>query len=228
MVVESIGLYIHLPYPPCNIVFWVSRLIQFNKLYILYWISTWILRVHCNTAMVTFSIKYIRKRKTHRKSISFLFAKCELWLLPFFHLIDISESVYSSALTADSQTYSRVCGKTNYYYETIQVNAVTAGSYSLSSSSTIDTYGHLYKDNFNPTNPSENSLAWNDDENRCRRQFKLLTYLQANITYVLVVTTFSPNVQGNFLVHVTGPNNISLNSISLNRTSEYFYFLVNK
>jgi len=149
----------------------------------------------------------------------------------FFHLIDSSsvvESIYSSVLIADSQTYSRLCGRTNYYYETIQVNVVTAGSYSLSSSSTIDTYGYLYKDNFNPTNPSENSLAWNDDESWCGRQFKLLPYLQANITYVLVVTTFSPNVQGNFLVHVTGPNNISLNRISLNRTSEYFYFLVNK
>ncbi len=123
--------------------------------------------------------------------------------------------MYSSALTVNSQTYSRNCRISNYYYETIQVNAITTGVYSLSGKSEFDIYGYIYKDNFNPLNPFENLLLENgvscDD-----RQFVLTTILDTGVTYVLVVTTFFPNETGNFTIFVSGRNNVSLN-----HTSEY-------
>ena len=50
-------------------------------------------------------------------------------------------------------------------------------------------------------------------------RFQLTTYLHNGTTYILVVTTFDSKIQGAFSVFVTGPN-----SVSVNRTSEFFYF----
>jgi hypothetical protein len=128
--------------------------------------------------------------------------------------------MYSSALTAGSQIYSRQgsrCQAPAYYYEAIQVNVVDDGIYNLSSNSTIDTYGYLYKDTFKPLNPSTNLLARDDDSNG-RFQFKLTTCLRANTTYVLVVTTFPQNTVGRFSIFVSAPNNVNLN-----RIREYTY-----
>lgn len=127
----------------------------------------------------------------------------------------IVESMYSSALTVNSQAYSRNCRISNYYYETIQVAAVTTGFYSLSGKSEVDIYGYIYKSNFNPLSPFENLLSENGVS--CGdRQFVLTTILDTVSTYILVVTTFSPNETGNFFIFVSGPNNVSLN-----HTSEY-------
>lgn len=130
--------------------------------------------------------------------------------------------MYSSMLTTNTQTYSRVCGRSNYYYETIQVNVQETGNYSFGGVSNIKTYGYIYNNSFDPFNPIENLLS--QDGYGCGTfKFQFTVHLQVNTTYVLVVTTFSPNVQGNFSVYVVGPNNVSLNS-----TSEYFYFSVDK
>ncbi len=129
------------------------------------------------------------------------------------------QSTYESVLTVKTQTYCRVCGRTNYYYETIQVNVQENGAYSFDSNSTIITYGYIYKSDFDPFNPTENVISQSGYD--CDGyHFRLATYLQANTTYVLVVTTFDPNVQGPFSVLVIGPNNVSLN-----RISEYLYFI---
>jgi hypothetical protein len=125
-------------------------------------------------------------------------------------------------LTADTQTYTRECGRSSYYYETIEVNVQETGNYSFGSISNIQTYGYIYEDSFDPFNPTQNLLS--QDGYGCGMyKFQFTTWLQVNTTYVLVVTTFFPNVQGNFSVHVIGPNNVSLN-----RTSEYFCFFVDK
>ncbi len=127
--------------------------------------------------------------------------------------------MYSSALMTNSTTYSRTCAKSNYYYEAIQLTVVEVGNYSFRSNSNFDTYGYIYKSNFNPLNPFENLLSKNDDG--CRDgQFKLISYLQTGTTYILVVTTFSSNVTGDFQISVSGPQHVSLNHIS-----EYFAIL---
>ncbi len=129
------------------------------------------------------------------------------------------QSMYSSELAANSQTYSPISCGMPHYYEAIQVNIVESGCYQFSSNSTIDTYGFIYENNFDPFNPTMNELAEDDDGNN-NNQFKLIISMQVNTTYVLIVTTHDPNVTGVYSVLVTGPNNVSLNLIG-----EYLYFV---
>ena len=121
--------------------------------------------------------------------------------------------MYSSALTVNSQTYARIgCDMSKYYYETIEVIVSTSGFYSLSSNGSIITFNYIYKGNFNPFNHGDwlkiNYTNCND------RQTNLIINLQANTKYILVVTTYFPNVTGTFLVLAWGPNNVTLNTIS--------------
>ncbi|CAF1094356.1 unnamed protein product [Adineta steineri] len=135
------------------------------------------------------------------------------------------ESNYSSELTTSSQTYSRDCRKSNYYYQTIRMNVVETGYYALTSDSNMDTFGdssmnmfddinmdtfgYIYKDDFNPINPFENRLP--QDYRACSHSdFKFIAYLHTGTTYILVVTTSSPNIAGNFSILTSGPNNITL------------------
>jgi hypothetical protein len=106
------------------------------------------------------------------------------------------------------------CGASNYHYEAIQLDVVETGCYNLISNNTIATHGYIYKDNFNPINPTINILLQNDRHYRGRDdQFEFQTYLLINTTYILVVTTFDPGVTGVFSVLVTGPNSVSFNYI---------------
>jgi hypothetical protein len=132
--------------------------------------------------------------------------------------------MYSSALNASSQTYARSdCDRSNSYYEAIQVKVVETGCYSLSINSIIKTYADIYKYNFDPFNSSQNLLSQNNN-NLNDSQFKFITCLQANTTYVLVIAMNYLNVTGAFSIFVSGPNNVSLN-----RIGEYLYcFLDNQ
>jgi hypothetical protein len=142
-----------------------------------------------------------------------------------FYEIDAAseiQSTYSSALTADSQTYSHTeCQMANYYYEAIQVKVIETGCYTLASDSNIDTFAYIYKDKFNSLKPTINLIS-KDDDSLNNMQFKLTAHLHASITYVLVVTTSYPNVTGAFSILVSGTNNVSLT-----QTGEYMYFSVN-
>ncbi|CAF1400592.1 unnamed protein product [Adineta steineri] len=120
------------------------------------------------------------------------------------------QSNYSSELTKNSQTYSRDCRKSNYYYQTIRMQVVETGYFALSSTSSMDTFGDIYKDDFNPMNPFENLLS-QDYQTCVYPDFKFIAYLHIDTTYILVVTTSSPNKTGNFSILTSGPNNITLN-----------------
>jgi len=118
--------------------------------------------------------------------------------------------------------YSRDCRISNYYYDTVQVNAVKSGSYSLlgKSKSNVRIYGYIYEHNFNPLNPFENLLLENGFS--CGdRQFILTYTLRSGTTYILVVTTFSPNETGEFSIIASGPNHVTLSYFC-----EYMYCLV--
>ena len=133
------------------------------------------------------------------------------------------QSTYSSKLTLNSQKYGRTgCRSSNYYYETLQINAITSSLYVLSSGSSIDTYGAVYKNYFNPLNPAENRLS--DDDDSCGNyQFKLIADLQFNTTYILVVTTYDAETTGEFVIFVSGPNDVTLK-----RISKRFYFVCDR
>jgi hypothetical protein len=133
------------------------------------------------------------------------------------------QSKYPSEVTEDSETYSRTCSMSNYYYETIRVKVVETGLYVIASTSNINTYGYIYKSNFNPFNPSENLLLEDDDTSCERHQFQLITYLQTNNKYVLVVTTFFPEVTGDFSIFVFGPNKVYLKSFGESFRKTFLY-----
>jgi hypothetical protein len=76
----------------------------------------------------------------------------------------------------------------------------------------MNTYGYIYKNDFNPLQPAENLLLGHNGS--CNKeQFKLIIDLEVNTRYVLVVTTYRPKAMGRFSVFVSGPDNVSLNHL---------------
>ncbi len=122
---------------------------------------------------------------------------------------------YSSELTIDSPKYCRDYKIPNYYYQTIEINVMTTDSYILWSESGIsDTYGYIYKDDFDPLQPFGNLL--HQHSGKCNQgQLKFIIDLQANTKYILVVTTYYPNTTGNFTIFMSGQNNVTINRFSM-------------
>ncbi len=122
--------------------------------------------------------------------------------------------VYALKLTADSPTYYRDFKIPKCHFETLEINVATRGQYVIWSESSIsNTYGYIYKNDFNPLKPFENLLLQHDGS--CNEgQFKLFIDLEMNTRYVLVVTTHRPNTKGNFSIFISGSNNVTLRHIS--------------
>jgi hypothetical protein len=71
--------------------------------------------------------------------------------------------VYSSKLTVNSRTYDRDSDLSKYLYEAHEIYVDTNGEYVLWSESSIsNTYGYIYKNDFNPLKPFENLLLQHD------------------------------------------------------------------
>ncbi|CAF1480449.1 unnamed protein product [Adineta steineri] len=69
---------------------------------------------------------------------------------------------YSSKLTDNSPTYYRDCQVPQCHYETLQMHVNTTGLYVLWSENSINAYGYIYKNDFNPLKPFENLLLSHD------------------------------------------------------------------
>ncbi|CAF1510988.1 unnamed protein product [Rotaria sp. Silwood1] len=67
----------------------------------------------------------------------------------------------------------------------------------------MNTFGYLYNNSFVPPDLSQNLVASNND-GVDNQEFRLYIWLDTVTTYVLVVTTFNPNVTGPFSINVTG------------------------
>ena len=138
----------------------------------------------------------------------------ESYILAVFHCIvntTVIRLVYSSILNTTSRTYSPTgCSVPNHYYEALQLGIMVTGYYRLSSNSNIGLHGYIYLSaSFDPFNPSQLLSAAKDGE----LGFQLVTLFEANKTYVLVVTSATPNQTGSFSVVATGPSNISAHCI---------------
>ena len=73
------------------------------------------------------------------------------------------QSTYSSTLNASSAIYFREsCGIAKHYYQVLQINVSVSGHYGFRSSSSMVVYGYLYRERFNPIDPSRNLIV-NDD-----------------------------------------------------------------
>ena len=123
------------------------------------------------------------------------------------------QSTYSSAWTTGSKSYCRTNCEVSYYYyyEAIQVRVDTPGTFSLESKSSIDTYGYLYNNSFDPLSSSSN-LLFQDDEGGRNGQFKLTFFFVPDIIYILVVTTFNPHETGLFSVSASGPGSVTFSA----------------
>jgi hypothetical protein len=110
--------------------------------------------------------------------------------------------------------YSRYCDWDNFYYETFEVKVPEIRSYTIQSSSNIDTYGYIYENKFNPLNPTENLLTSDDDSGGSGHQFKFEIPLYVNTTYILVVTTFSEKRTGEIKIDLLGVTNVTVNRLS--------------
>ena len=102
------------------------------------------------------------------------------------------------------------------YYEALQINISASGYYRFSSNSSMDTYGYLYLDTFDPFDPSRNQIA-GDDDSCGNEQFRLEYFLQKSETYTLVVTTFLPKDIGAFTVTALS----EAHRVNFTRLSEY-------
>ncbi|CAF1281543.1 unnamed protein product [Adineta steineri] len=123
------------------------------------------------------------------------------------------QKTYSSSLTKINQIYYRDCDKRNFYYESIRVKVIETGYYTFRSSGNIDSYGSIYKNKFNPLDPSENFLKTVDDSDS-GAQFKLDIQLDIGTIYVLVVTTFDSKETGKFSIDMLGKNKVILERLS--------------
>ena len=120
------------------------------------------------------------------------------------------QATYSSVLTKNHPRFSRkLFHDFTYRYEAIEITVHETDFYILTASSSVDLYGHVYKDDFHPFNPSKNLIAW---FGKCchRDQFKFTLELQANAKYILVVTTYHPHVTSPFSIITYGSHPINL------------------
>ena len=69
-------------------------------------------------------------------------------------------------------------------------------------------YGFLYREIFDPFDPFRNQIVGEFD-NCGKGQFRLYIFLQAKITYILVIATLSTNMAGPFSIMAIGAANIN-------------------
>ncbi len=120
---------------------------------------------------------------------------------------------YSSKLTVDSPIYYRDCEVPQGYYEALEINVAKRGQHVIWSESNIDTYGYIYKNDFNSLKPFRNLLLEHNGD--CNGgQFKLVINLEINTRYILIVTTHHPNITRNFSIFISGQSNVTINHIS--------------
>ena len=72
----------------------------------------------------------------------------------------------------------------------------------------MDMFGYIYNNVFNPLNLTQNLIEY-DDDNGGNAQFLFSINLQSTVRYILVATTYGPNVTGAFGISALGPGNVT-------------------
>ncbi|CAF3224322.1 unnamed protein product [Rotaria socialis] len=119
----------------------------------------------------------------------------------------------SGAWTAKSSAFSRDMHQLDkqYYYQAIEFSVPIMDTYTFTSKSLINTYGSIYDDSFNSSDPTLNLISQDNGSNN-KGQFKMNAFLQPGHKYILVATTFSPKAVGKFLIVYSGPAAIKVRS----------------
>jgi hypothetical protein len=141
---------------------------------------------------------------------------------PFFTTTatDSIISNYSNVLTTNNEKIPN----NNKYYQAIEILVNTSGYYTFNSVENIDGLGYLYQSYFDPSNPTYNLLA-QDDQSGGNNQFSFKANLQAGVSYTLVFTTYQEGVTGPYAIVASGPDEVEFNSIeNFQTTSTPIYF----
>ena len=143
-----------------------------------------------------------------------------MFLLLFFKVnITYINTTFESALKQNMSSFIRYGGSIlGYRYETVNVSTATSATYVFGSRSSMDTYGYLYSSSFNPNSPANNLLI-SDDDNGGNGQFQFSFFLQAYVSYTLVMTTYNVNVFGSYVAIVSGPIAVSLSRTNVTTTT---------
>lgn len=123
-------------------------------------------------------------------------------------MLDEIESIYRGELRVNSSLYNRLNSSSSirqYYFNEIEMLICKDGSYKLTSRSSFDIDAYFYLSHFNSTNSNDNLLISNDDDGGAN-QFYFEYFLQSNSNkYILVVTSYEPNVTGSYSIYIRGP-----------------------
>lgn len=123
------------------------------------------------------------------------------------------QSTYESELGKKSATLSRdECRTSKYHYEALRINVSLDGYYTFCSNSSIDTFGYIYEDAFDPFD-LESDLVASDNDGCGDKQFRLCSFLKTNTSYILVVTTQTAGVTSPFSVSVVGGAEVNFTSM---------------
>ena len=126
----------------------------------------------------------------------------------------IKYSNYSSTLNRTSATFSRwKCDTPKHYAEALRIDVSISGQYRILSNSSMDAYGILYQDTLDLIDPSRTEIA--RDFSSCGYgKFRLQTFLQQSIVYILAVTTHSENKTGAFSILTIGDAAVTFTRLS--------------
>ncbi|UJR12759.1 hypothetical protein I4U23_016933 [Adineta vaga] len=119
-----------------------------------------------------------------------------------------------SSISIIDQAYCRkdTCWPSLYYFEAYEMIVNITDYYTIKTDGTLDTYGYLYNNTFNPFIRSLN-LIQEDDNNGTNNQFMLNMIFQSSIKYIIVVTTFTADTVAPYMLIITGPTSVQLTQI---------------
>ena len=133
----------------------------------------------------------------------------------------IVQSVYQTQLTENSPQHPYKhddLDLLNYHYETVQINVIQSGNYSLSSLFifAISGKGYLYIQHFNSNNRFKRLLFAGVNNCSSSDTFRILGHLSANVTYILVISgnIWSKQIHTNVSILVTGLDKVIFYRIS--------------
>ena len=102
----------------------------------------------------------------------------------------------------------------SYFYEAWRFTVHATGTYRFTTESAMDTFGGLYYDRVDFSDPDAD-LIIADDDSGDNNQFEIVVTLQYRQTYIIVVTTSFAETTGNYTLRVSGPARLSITLFTL-------------
>lgn len=96
-------------------------------------------------------------------------------------------------------------GQSVFYYQLYKIQVSEPGAYIVQGSSYFDSYGYLYVNSFDESDPESNLLTFNDDYGDTK-DFRFVAEMDTESTYYVVFTWFAPGITYDTItLMVSGP-----------------------